>query len=147
MNTHTNTDITTSTEPRCARFFRVQKGQRVEIVGSADGYIPTKGMNHAQSEVAEQLNAELEQRLCLAAFGTVDATVLGECGLRPGQPTLVPMRPYSPKGAKDAREIVATLGLQRKLIGRAAARAVNTLRDHPNWLPREAAVEAAEYFG
>lgn len=141
---NTNTDITTSTTPKCAHFFRVQLGQRVEIVGSADGYISTSGMNSAQALVAEQLNAELEQRLSHAAFGTIDATVLGEC--KPLPISLPAMRPYSPKGANDAKQIVATL-VPKKLIGRAAARAINTLRDNPHWLPREAAVEAAEHFG
>lgn len=143
-----NNDITTSTTPKCARFFRVQQGSTVLVVGSADGYINTAHMNSAQTQVAEQLNAELEQRLSFAAFGNVDATVIGECRVNPGQPTLVPMVAYSPVGANEVKQIVPTL-VPRKLVGRTIARAVNTLRDepYPYTLPREAAIAAAEHFG
>jgi hypothetical protein len=123
-------------------FFRMtEDGERTVTVGTAEDFINTADFNHAQAEVAERLNTELRRTLSLQAFGHTDGWMVSKVQ-QPTTITLPKWKPISPKGANDAKTIVATM-VEGKLVGKACGRAVNMLRDNPHWTPREAALAAA----
>lgn len=126
-------------------FFRVTLGAGVRIVGCSDSFIDTTGFNQNQTEAAEEINRELESRCSMIAFGEVGGKV------RPATQRKVVKLPKlrfpSPVGANDVKQAVRNyFGPQHRLTVPAQRRAVNNLRNNPEWTTVDAASEAIGHF-